>query len=255
MGSRRGRRCGDLLLLLLSRELKYSLRSASRSFSLVGGVPSVDLDTGFLSFARQLMDDFPCGGVFALRACNLEVFHFFVQHDYFVWLVGLIQIGFGPLSSFSWLFLLGDQVPSFGFISLSVIHFSWIVLSFTQFDKPYDLRLPTLFSATSLTACSNCWYLWVIGADVSLHWRAWKLLNISSWNWSLTEANCSFCQLKFDLLRVSFWWLECCKQAKSWQSCDQNPALLNFKLCNSSRNYTTCCLSECSSIWCFDPEG
>ena len=83
----RGRANGDLLML--SRELKYSLHSASRFVLLVGGVPSlfVDLDTGFLAFTRQLTDDFLCGGVFALGVCNLEVFHLFV---YSAWLLRLM---------------------------------------------------------------------------------------------------------------------------------------------------------------------
>ena len=81
-------------------------------------VSFVDLDTGFLAFARQLMNDFLRGGVFALEVCNLEVFHLFLQHGCFVWFVGLFQIGIELPPSYSRLLWLGDQIPSFGFTSL-----------------------------------------------------------------------------------------------------------------------------------------
>ena len=121
---------GDWLLLLLSSERKYSLHSASRAVSLVGGVPFLLLTSTlvFLPLCRQLMDDSPCGGV---GVCNLEVFHLLVHHSYFIWFVGLIQIGIEPSPSFSWLLWLGDEVPSLGFISLHlqldslVIHPTW----------------------------------------------------------------------------------------------------------------------------------
>ena len=67
----------------------------------------------------------------------------------------------------------------------------------------------------------------VIGADVSLRWRAWKLLDNSSYNCSLTEMTCSFFQSKFGLLWIFplVVWFEGCKQAQCWQSYGQSPAL------------------------------
>ena len=111
---------GDWLLQLLSREPKYSLPSANRSVSLVGGVPFVLLSSTlvFLPLPGSSWMIFHVVVFFALGACNLEAFHLFVQHGYFVWFVGLIKIGIKPPPTFSLLLWLGDQVLSLGFIFL-----------------------------------------------------------------------------------------------------------------------------------------
>ena len=63
-------------LLLLSKEKKYFLHSASRSVSLVSGVPSLllTLTLDFSIFPGQIMDDFPCGGVVPLRVSQSDIF-------------------------------------------------------------------------------------------------------------------------------------------------------------------------------------
>ena len=38
-----------------------------------GAISFVNLDTGFLVLAREIMDDFPCGSIVTLRACQSEI--------------------------------------------------------------------------------------------------------------------------------------------------------------------------------------
>ena len=215
--------CGPLSVLFNNVEL-----SLWNEKSLILTVFFVVLDTCFLAFARQLMDNVPCGGVFALGVFILKVFCLFVQHVCFAWFAGVFQIENEPPPTFSLLLWLGDKVPSLGFIFLHLQLESLVSRPTWQTTSHVCKRFSKLLP---WQLCSSCWYYWVIGTGQSLHLKAWKLFDRSSWN-CYTEVTCSFFQLKLGFLRVFFflWWFEVCKQAQCLQSYVQITALLNCKL-------------------------